>query len=104
MLLAAINIVGTLWGGAFQNITTVIKVGFVGLLALLPFLTFGEPKTYTLPLTRMHRAGSLWAAVAVTLAGIMWAYDGWGMVTVVAEEIHEPQRNIPWRWAAAWCS
>ena len=25
----------------------------------------------------------------------MWAYDGWGNVTVVAEEIHNPQRNLP---------
>jgi APA family basic amino acid/polyamine antiporter len=95
VLLSTINIVGTLWGGAFQNITTVIKVGFVALLALLPFLTFGEPKTYVLPLTQAIAPGSLWAAVAVTLAGIMWAYDGWGMVTVVAEEIRQPQRNIP---------
>ncbi len=94
-LLAAINIVGTLWGGAFQNVTTVIKVGFVGVLALLPFLTFGEPKTYEVPLTQIFEPRSLWAAIAATLAGIMWAYDGWGMVTVVAEEIKEPQRNIP---------
>lgn len=93
--LAAINIIGTVWGGAFQNITTVIKVGFVALLALLPFLTLGEPKTYVLPLANSIPPGSLLAAIAMALAGIMWAYDGWGMVTVVAEEIREPQRNIP---------
>jgi APA family basic amino acid/polyamine antiporter len=95
LLLAAINIIGTLWGGAFQNITTIIKVGFVALLALLPFLTFGEPRIYALPLTDEIAPGSLLGAVAFALFGIMWAYDGWGMVTVVAEEIKDPQRNIP---------
>ena len=25
----------------------------------------------------------------------MWAYDGWGNVTVIAEEVHRPERNVP---------
>jgi amino acid transporter len=25
----------------------------------------------------------------------MWAYDGWGNVTVISEEIHHPERNLP---------
>ena len=25
----------------------------------------------------------------------MWAYDGWGNLTVVAEEVRNPQRNVP---------
>jgi APA family basic amino acid/polyamine antiporter len=95
VLLAAINIAGTVWGGAFQNVTTIIKVGFVAILSLLPLLALGEPRTYVVPLTQTFPPGSLLAAVAVTLFGIMWAYDGWGMVTVVAEEIRDPQRNVP---------
>lgn len=93
--LAALNIIGTSWGGMFQNVTTVIKVGFVGLLALLPFMTLGAPKVFELPLAAHPAQGTLLAAVAGALAGIMWAYDGWGMVTVVAEEIKDPQRNVP---------
>ncbi len=33
--------------------------------------------------------------MGAALAAIMWAYDGWGNVTVVAEEIRDPQRTIP---------
>ena len=33
--------------------------------------------------------------IGAAVAAIMWAYDGWGNVTVVAEEIHNPQRNLP---------
>jgi len=48
--------------------------------------------------------GPLWPAsldggtvlgIGAAVAAIMWAYDGWGNVTVVAEEIHNPQRNLP---------
>jgi APA family basic amino acid/polyamine antiporter len=93
--LAVINIIGTMWGGTFQNLTTIIKVAFVGLLAVLPFMTLGEAKTFDLPLAQPPAPGNLMSAIAITLASIMWAYDGWGMVTVVAEEIKNPSRNVP---------
>jgi APA family basic amino acid/polyamine antiporter len=93
--LTTINIIGTAWGGAFQNLTTVIKVAFVALLAMLPFMTLGEPKIFELPMSGTLDPKPLLGAVAGALAGIMWAYDGWGMVTVVAEEIKNPKRNVP---------
>ena len=33
--------------------------------------------------------------IGAALAAIMWAYDGWGNVTVVAEELREPERTMP---------
>jgi amino acid transporter len=33
--------------------------------------------------------------IGVAIAAIMWAYDGWGNVTVIAEEVHNPERNVP---------
>ena len=33
--------------------------------------------------------------IGAAVAAIMWAYDGWGNVTVVAEEVRNPQRNVP---------
>lgn len=95
LLLTAINILGTRWGGATQNITTIIKAGFVGFLALLPFLATGEGTVDVHPLWPPQVDMGLLAATGAALAAIMWAYDGWGMVTVVAEEIHHPARNVP---------
>jgi len=95
LLLATINMLGTRFGGAVQNVATIIKAGFVALLAVLPFVAIkSEP----------FELGALWPAtidrplvlgIGSALAAIMWAYDGWGNVTVVAEEVHHPQRNVP---------
>ncbi len=94
-LLTAINVVGTRWGGGLQNVATIIKAGFVAFLALLPFIAIrSEP----------FELGTLWPSridqplvigIGAALAAIMWAYDGWGNVTVVAEEVHHAERNVP---------
>jgi APA family basic amino acid/polyamine antiporter len=92
--LATVNIIGTRWGGAVQNATTVVKVGFVAFLGALPF--FVSPEAIDLLAIRgTVVSGGLLAAIGVSLSAIMWAYDGWGNVTVIAEEIRNPQANIP---------
>ena len=78
-----------------QNVATIIKTSFVAFLALLPLVAVSsEP----------FDLGELWPArvdqglvlgIGSALAAIMWAYDGWGNVTVVAEEVRNPQRNVP---------
>src|SRR5262249_35906714 len=35
------------------------------------------------------------AAFFAALVAALWAYDGWNNVSMVASEIHEPQRNLP---------
>ena len=94
-LLGTINILGTRWGNRLQNVATVIKIGSILFLAILPFIALNsEP----VPL------GNLWPSrseappvlsIGVAIAAIMWAYDGWGNVTVIAEEVHNPSRNVP---------
>ena len=34
-------------------------------------------------------------SLIVALAVMMFAYDGWGNVTVIAEEMKNPGRNLP---------
>lgn len=95
VLLAAINIIGTRWGGAVQVVTTAIKAGSLVFLAALPFLAAGREPLDLSPLWPTAMRAGLWAGIGSAIAGVMWAYDGWGQVTVVAEEIKNPQRNIP---------
>ncbi|MEX0703365.1 MAG: amino acid permease [Planctomycetales bacterium] len=98
--MAWVNVIGVIWGGRVQALTTLVKAGFLGLIAVLPFAVslFGGDGvsagnfSSTLPLPK----GANWATqFAAAMLGVMWAYNGWHGVTPVAEEIRDPGRNIP---------
>ena len=97
--LAGINIAGVLWGGRMQLFVTIIKAGFLALVALLPFaltpflsggIDFSNYATTVTP-----RQLSLAGQVGTVLLAVMWAYNGWHGITPLAEEVRNPQRNIP---------
>jgi len=95
LIFAAVNLAGTLWGGRVQNVMTTVKVAFIALLAALPWLALrGSGVAWTSPWPATID-DDLFGRIGVALAAIMWAYDGWGNVTVLAEELRDPQRTIP---------
>ena len=94
-LLAAINILGTRWGNRVQNIATVIKIGSIMFLAALPFVAARAESFPMGPLWPGREQPGMFVGIGIAVAAIMWAYDGWGNVTVIAEEVHNPQRNVP---------
>src|SRR5881628_4062089 len=98
--MACVNIMGVIWGGRVQNVTTLIKIGFLGLVALLPWamswLTAYQPNLNNYLSRSPVASGSSPASrFGVALLAVMWAYNGWHAITQIAEEIREPQRNIP---------
>ena len=111
LFLTAVNIRGVRAGATVQNIFTITKVSAMVLLILAAFLFFrgdfgnflpllkpvlparmggvppgGLPAAFTLP---------LFAALAVAMSKALFAYDAWNSVSFVAEEVKNPQRNIP---------
>ena len=81
-----------------QNIFTVAKIASLLAIVLLAFLApdAGRAANLDAPSLSIHPRGlALWAALAATLQGAFWAYDGWNDVTYVAGEIKNPQRNLP---------
>lgn len=109
-----VNFVGVVWGGRVQTATTLIKAGGVGLIALAPFATHlwtggaVHREHYTQPLVPASAAGAPAADAALpdsgaplatrfglVLLAVMWAYNGWHGIAPVAEEIRDPERNIP---------
>jgi len=94
-----INILGVVWGARLQLVVTIIKAGFLALVALSPILL--APWAGWMIDVDNYRAtpspsGLSWTAqVGAILIAVMWAYDGWHGVTPLAEEIQNPQRNIP---------
>lgn len=97
--MAWVNIIGVIWGGRLQAATTLVKAGFLGLLALLPFfMMLGgnlgvEAANFSATIEPLKSEGS--ARFAAVMLAVMWAYNGWHGITPVAEEVRQPQRNIP---------
>jgi APA family basic amino acid/polyamine antiporter len=121
---AWVNVVGVIWGGSVQGVTTALKASFLALVAALPFIVplFGgegiDTENYRSRLTVTQQdsssdadtASNVSASVssasnqsgrttvatfALVLLSVMWAYNGWHGITPIAEELREPQRNIP---------
>lgn len=89
------NAAGVKWGARVQNATTIIKVSFLLALILVPLL-IGRAEVQNLsPLWPQSSGPSLWRAMGIAMIAVFWPYDGWINIAPVAEEIKEPQRNVP---------
>jgi amino acid transporter len=101
--LAAVNARGTRLGGGLQLVITIVKVGSLLFIIVLPFVVYAAvaapshpPKVEHLsPAWPSSVGGINWGAFGAALIGVLWAYHGWMNVAPVAEEVKNPQRNIP---------
>lgn len=94
LLLTVINLVGVKWGGTVQNVTTWLKIGALVIIAILPFV-LGEAQPRLLAESFTPRDTSRVAGIAAAMLAILWAYKGWADLGSLAEDIKEPQRNLP---------
>jgi amino acid transporter len=100
---AVVNIRGTLVGAGLQLFLTVLKVGSIIGLAVLPFLvlafspnTVPQPTTaHMTPVWPSDWAGINWAGYGAAVVAVLWAYHGWQNIGPMAEEVKNPQRNLP---------
>lgn len=95
-----VNCRGVEAGAFVQNLFTVLKVGAIALLVLIGFFS-GKGSFHNFePLTGAELGSAAMgmtflAAVGVAMSKALFAYDAWNTVTFAAEEIREPQRNLP---------
>jgi APA family basic amino acid/polyamine antiporter len=93
VLLSAINYVGVKPGAVTQNVFTLLK-----LAALAALIAAGLLLSHPTPLPgRMAplAAGSEVLAVGAALVPVLFAFGGWQQTNFVAEELIEPERNLP---------
>jgi APA family basic amino acid/polyamine antiporter len=88
--LAWLNYVGVKVGGEVQIAVTVIKVALIAFIIMAGF-AFGQPHPPSAGIPAPLTTAGFFAALVAAL----WAYDGWNNVSMVASEIHQPQRNLP---------
>jgi APA family basic amino acid/polyamine antiporter len=90
---------GIRWGGAVQNVTSLLKcLAFVALVAAC--FTFGggahaHDATATTATTLMPHGLSFVFALVLALQAVIYTYDGWAGVVYFSEEVEDPARDIP---------
>ncbi len=95
LFLTIANIVGIQWGKRVQNFFTCLKVA-----AMVGIIGFGVSRAHTIP--------SSWSpffpkeisldtvqSLGVALIFVLWTYGGWTEAAYVAEEVKDPERNLP---------
>ena len=100
-VLAAVNARGTVLGGGLQLVVTSVKVLSLLGIALLPFVWLAfvsQPQVRVDlldPVWPADWSGVNWSKFGSALVGILWAYHGWMNLAPMAEEVKEPNRNLP---------
>ena len=92
VLVSAINYVGVRRAGNFQLGFTILKIVLIIVIAALAFSSHGDWHHFA---ERYSGAAGGIAGFVAALAAALWAYDGWSDLNMVAEEVKEPERNIP---------
>lgn len=93
VLISSLNYLGIKKAGEFQLVFTALKIGIILAIVFIGF-------SYSAG-SLSHFAGHYSAAQGgitgfmAALVAALWAYDGWNDLTMVSEEIRQPERNIP---------
>jgi APA family basic amino acid/polyamine antiporter len=99
-VLTWLNARGLREGALVQNVFTVLKVGAIALLVAIAFGSGKGSFAHFSPWLGAHLGPKglqmgLFAAMGVAMSKALFAYDAWNTVTFTAEEVRDPQRNLP---------
>ncbi len=92
--LSAINYFSTAQGAWVQNVTAVAKVMFLAGIILFPMF-LGQTDSGNLAPASDLKTPPLYLGLGLAMLAVLWPYDGWINIGPVAEEIKNPQRNLP---------
>ncbi len=90
-----INVRGVKFAGWVMNFFTLTKIAV--LCVLIFFIVFsgkGSSSNY-LPWWPEHWSWNYTSAFGLAMISVLWSYDGWISVTLMAGEISNPRRNVP---------
>lgn len=94
----AINYVGVKPGAITQNIFTILKLAALAALIIAGLLLYQPPEMARLLDPIVRAPAGAWAAfvaVGAALVPVLFTYGGWQQTNFIAEEIVEPERNLP---------
>jgi len=91
-LLTALNCLGVRLGKFAQNTLTAVKVGGIGAMIVMLF-AYGT-KTDLFHASFSRHSPPL-VSIGAALVAILWAYEGWHVVSFAAGEMKSPQVDLP---------
>jgi APA family basic amino acid/polyamine antiporter len=98
VLLTALNYVGVRPAAWTQNVFTVLKLAaLVVLIAAGLFLAPHTPPAISAAVPFDHPTGlpNIFLALATAFVPVLFAYGGWQQTNFIAEELVQPERNLP---------
>jgi basic amino acid/polyamine antiporter, APA family len=90
--LSAINYFGVKPGAVTQNVFTLLKLAALGFLIAAGL---SSPAAAGAALHAGTGSGSLVLALGAALVPVLFAFGGWQQTNFIAEELIEPERNLP---------
>ena len=90
-VLAGVNIFGTRLGAGFQALFTILKVGALLAIIVVAFGLGHGTFSHLAPAAGVTVAG---ASLARAVASVIWSYDGWIAVSMVAGEVVAPDKLL----------
>ncbi|MGH8459617.1 MAG: APC family permease, partial [Nevskiales bacterium] len=95
LFLTGVNCLGVRAGKRVQNLFTAAKLGGLGLMTAV-LLWRGSPvELFSERFWPEEGAHWEWLPFGMALVGVLWAYEGWHVVSFTAEEVRQPARNLP---------
>jgi len=97
VFLTALNIVGVRPAAWTQNVFTVLKLAAIVALIGAAFMAPAGLHAAAVTGSRSEPVpGGLVLALGAALVPVLFAFGGWQQTNFVAEEIVDPERNLPW--------
>ena len=93
LLLTVINIAGVRAGSAVQTTFTLAKL--MGLAVIMGYALFATHVTPVAPTQSLLVQHTTFSSFGVALIGVLWAYEGWHMLSYTAGEVKNPSRVLP---------
>ncbi len=95
LFITVANILGLRFGKGIQNIFTSLKVLAIGFIILVG-LSFQKGSIHNFePFWPDWSGGNLISTLGVALIFVLWTYGGWEGAAHVAEEVKDPEKNVP---------
>ncbi|MGH9450068.1 MAG: APC family permease [Terriglobia bacterium] len=92
-VLTLINVVGAREGSAVQVVFTVAKL--LGLAMIVAFAVHFHGAIHHAAWPALPTPHTTLSSFGVALIGVLWAYEGWHMLSFSAGEVKDPGRSLP---------